>query len=142
MTIPNGIYQHYKSPLYLVLGLAHDANVEGREVVVYIGLELDGAHLGPRLAVRTLEDFTSWIDPSDPENDCPAPESGQEQRKLWREGWRPRFRRLGEELDETMLKDTPEDKIRRLHSDRNGYCSTCGGVFPCVTVRIFDRTLR
>src|SRR5438067_991443 len=94
-----GVYRHYKGPLYLVLGLAHDANelVAGsrehdwtgpgpigdrtckhcgqdprtwsgewcesvpRTVVVYVGLQLDAAHLGPRLAVRTLEDFQSWV---------------------------------------------------------------------------------
>jgi hypothetical protein len=81
-----GIYRHYKGPLYQVLGIAHDANADTlfdsddagvgtvgnhdvhyrrtrgramgeRTVVVYIPLQLDGAHLGPRMAVRTLEDF-------------------------------------------------------------------------------------
>lgn len=71
-----GVYRHYKGPLYLVLGMAHDANADelfahradvarsstvapsgDRIVVVYIGLQLDEAHTGPRLAVRTLEDF-------------------------------------------------------------------------------------
>lgn len=75
-----GIYQHYKGPLYLVLGLAHDANADilsicptdtreafyqttlgEREVVVYIGLQLDEAHAGARLAVRTLDDFFAWV---------------------------------------------------------------------------------
>jgi Protein of unknown function (DUF1653) len=53
--IKMGIYRHYKGPLYQVLGLAHDANDENRICVVYIGLQLDEAHLGPRLAVRNLE---------------------------------------------------------------------------------------
>jgi hypothetical protein len=57
-----GIYRHYKGNLYQVLGLAHDADQEGRICVVYIGLELDGAHLGPRIAVRTLETFTEFVD--------------------------------------------------------------------------------
>lgn len=78
-----GIYRHYKGPLYQVLGLAHDANAEDlyrplppaatfgirteyeplpvRWVVVYMPLELDGAHLGPRMAVRTLEDFVAEV---------------------------------------------------------------------------------
>lgn len=72
-----GIWRHYKGPLYLVLGLAHDANagelftfdavaqdfdpVEEREVVVYIGLQLDAAHAGARLAVRTLADFMAEV---------------------------------------------------------------------------------
>ena len=58
-----GIYQHYKGPHYQVLGLAHDSNHENRVVIVYIGLELDKAKPGPRLGVRTYEDFYSWVDP-------------------------------------------------------------------------------
>jgi hypothetical protein len=54
-----GIYRHYKGPLYQVIGLAHDANDENRRCVVYIPLQLDGAHLGPRMAVRTLENFVA-----------------------------------------------------------------------------------
>ena len=73
-----GIYRHYKGPLYLVLGLAHDANAEElhgsspgglldgrplgeREVVVYVPLQLDGAHLGARMAVRTRADFFAHV---------------------------------------------------------------------------------
>lgn len=72
-----GVYRHYKGPLYLVLGLAHDANVDTlytetgttpplallgeREVVVYVGLQLDEAHTGARLAVRSVEDFFAII---------------------------------------------------------------------------------
>jgi hypothetical protein len=77
--IQAGIYRHWKGPLYLVLGLAHDANAEefhasffkedgpeilfekGRTVVVYIGLQLTAAHEGPRLAVRTWEDWGAHI---------------------------------------------------------------------------------
>lgn len=76
-----GVYRHYKGPLYLVLGLAHDANsgeesvwsdragdyvakeVPVREVIVYIGLQTDSAHTGARLAVRTVEDFFAWVHP-------------------------------------------------------------------------------
>lgn len=73
MTTPElrmGIYRHYKGALYQVLGLAHDANANGiygafengeRIVVVYIALQLDAKHLGPRLAVRTLADFTALV---------------------------------------------------------------------------------
>jgi hypothetical protein len=77
-----GIYRHYKGPLYLVLGYAHDANAdelcdlelaripetdiepmfpEGRTVVVYVGLQLDDAHRGARLAVRTAADFHARV---------------------------------------------------------------------------------
>lgn len=81
--IKAGVYRHYKGPLYLVLGLAHDANAEElarwdpdhydgvhqrpqeslgeREVVVYVGLQLDTAHTGARLAVRTAEDFFARV---------------------------------------------------------------------------------
>lgn len=84
-----GIYRHYKGTLYQVLGIAHDANAEeysdtvkqvrsrfmaahmshlmpdavseSRTVVVYMPLQLDGAHLGPRMAVRTLDDFVMHV---------------------------------------------------------------------------------
>lgn len=57
----SGIYKHWKGPLYLVLGIAHDANEEDRTAVVYVPLELNKAHRGPRLAIRTLEDFMSDV---------------------------------------------------------------------------------
>jgi hypothetical protein len=62
-TLPSGIYRHYKQRHYLVLGYGHDANYEDRWVVVYVGLELNDAHSGPRLAVRTVEDFLAWVTP-------------------------------------------------------------------------------
>jgi hypothetical protein len=56
-----GTYQHWKGPQYLVLGLGHDANDETRTTVVYLPLHpVDG----PPFAVRTLEDFESWVDPA------------------------------------------------------------------------------
>jgi hypothetical protein len=58
-----GVYRHYKRHLYLVLGYGHDSNYEGRDVVVYVGLELDDAKTGPRLAVRTVEDFFATVQP-------------------------------------------------------------------------------
>lgn len=62
--LPAGVWKHYKSGLYLVFGYGHDSNYEGRVVVVYIGLQLDDAKTGPRLAVRTVEDFFSWVVPT------------------------------------------------------------------------------
>lgn len=56
-----GTYQHWKGPHYLVLGLGHDANDEGRTAVVYIPLY---PVEGPPFAVRTLADFTAWVDPA------------------------------------------------------------------------------
>jgi hypothetical protein len=64
-TLPAGVYRHYKADRhYLVLGLAHDANDDARTAVVYVPLYVDAAEPGPRLAVRTLEDFTAWVDPA------------------------------------------------------------------------------
>ncbi len=54
-------YQHWKGPRYLVLGLGHDANDEARTTVVYLPLY---PIEGPPFAVRTLEDFTAWVDPT------------------------------------------------------------------------------
>lgn len=72
--LPAGVYRHYKGPLYLLLGYGHDANDEARTVVVYVGLELDGAKSGARLAVRTAEDFLAIVDPRTGEvKDFPYP---------------------------------------------------------------------
>lgn len=92
-----GIYRHYKGPLYQVLGLAHDANYEGRVAVVYIGLQLDAAHLGPRLAVRNLDRQDSWTDFLHPDtwgkcNATPRCEDAV-----------PRFEYLGQVLETWML---------------------------------------
>lgn len=95
-----GVYRHYKGPLYLVLGLAHDANDPGRTCVVYVPLQLDGAHLGPRMAVRTLEryadSFLDWVD--DPDAPSMTFADGTE-----RHAWR-RFTYLGAELTKEMLR--------------------------------------
>lgn len=56
-----GIYRHYKGPHYLVLGYANDADVEDRVVVVYVGLQLDGAEKPIRMHVRAVEDFFAMI---------------------------------------------------------------------------------
>jgi hypothetical protein len=69
-----GVYRHFRGPLYLVLGYGHDANADGRQVVVYIGLQLDGAKAGPRLAVRDVDDFLAIVDPATGETrDFPYP---------------------------------------------------------------------
>jgi hypothetical protein len=64
LDVPAGTYRHYKGDrFYLVLGLGHDANHADRTVVVYVSLYVDPTEKGPRLAVRTVEDFTAWVDP-------------------------------------------------------------------------------
>jgi len=63
--LPSGVYRHYKAErYYLVLGLGHDANDPERTVVVYVPLYVDPAQTGPRLAVRSVDDFTAWVDPT------------------------------------------------------------------------------
>lgn len=72
--LPAGVYRHYKGPLYLVFGYGHDANADTlfhvrvdathlgeRYVVVYVGLQLDDAHDGPRIAVRDVADFHALV---------------------------------------------------------------------------------
>lgn len=62
--LPAGVYRHWKGHAYLVLGYGMDANDETRQVVVYVGLQLDGARPGPRLRVRTVEDFFAEVEPA------------------------------------------------------------------------------
>jgi hypothetical protein len=58
-----GVWRHWKGRDYLVLGLGHDADQEGRTVVVYVPLyEVSG----PRLAVRTVEEFLGEAAPGAP----------------------------------------------------------------------------
>ncbi|MFL6110761.1 MAG: DUF1653 domain-containing protein [Catenulispora sp.] len=71
-----GIYRHYKGHHYLVLGYGHDANHDGRQVVVYVGLELDGAKPGGRLAVRDVDDFFAIVDPATGETRSNFPSPG------------------------------------------------------------------
>ena len=95
-----GIYKHYKGPLYQVLGYAHDANDETRIVVVYIPLQLNKSHEGPRIAVRSVFGGEGcWHDrvhPSDGTvcwNEC--------------EDAVPRFLWLGYEYKAWMSEETP-----------------------------------
>lgn len=74
--VQSGTYKHYKGPLYLVLGVAHDSNAEDlfvtdtdsvydarplgeRRVVVYVALNTDKS--GPAMAVRSIENFTAKV---------------------------------------------------------------------------------
>lgn len=77
MTVEPGAYQHWKGRQYLVLGLGHDANDAARTAVVYLPLyPIDG----PPFAVRTVEDFTAWVDP---ETGSPTPEGVGVRRFTW-----------------------------------------------------------
>lgn len=93
-----GIYRHYKGQLYQVIGIAHDANDEDRTCVVYIGLQLDAAHLGPRMAVRTLKDFLAYVDPK---TGGQAPD--------WTTPMYPRFDYMGLYLEEWMVEDAKKE---------------------------------
>jgi hypothetical protein len=65
--LPAGVYRHYKGHYYLVLGYGHDGNYAGRTVVVYVGLQLEGALPdAPRLNVRTVADFLGLVDSGQP----------------------------------------------------------------------------
>lgn len=58
-----GVYRHYKGHYYLVLGLANDADSDdGRLVVVYVGLDLQGAVKPVRMHVRTAKSFHGIVD--------------------------------------------------------------------------------
>lgn len=63
-----GIYRHYRGHLFLVLGYAHDStnsvDVDGRTVVVYVGLDLAGARAGTRMQVREVDEFFDMVDPA------------------------------------------------------------------------------
>lgn len=77
--LPAGVYRHWKGPLYHVLGYGHDANSDlDRFAVVYIGLQTQGSHTGPRLAFRTaisddpdVDAFFDFVHPSDGSK-CPG----------------------------------------------------------------------
>jgi hypothetical protein len=69
--LPAGVYRHYKGHYYLVIGYGHDSNYDDRHVVVYIGLELDDAKQGPRLNVRTVQDFFARVTPIGQTNEVP-----------------------------------------------------------------------
>jgi hypothetical protein len=60
--LPAGVWRHWKGHLYQVLGYATDSSIAGRTVVVYIGLELDGASPGPRMHVREAAEFTGRVE--------------------------------------------------------------------------------
>lgn len=96
-----GIYRHYKGPLYQALGYGHDANNEDRVVVIYVPLHLDGAHEGPRLAVRSAQG------PGDCWHDLVHPDTGARcephQCDTACVGAVPRFTWLGYEFTRPML---------------------------------------
>lgn len=62
-----GVWRHWKGKDYLVLGLGHDADSEGRTVVVYVPLY---EVAGPQLAVRSVEGFLEEVSPGVPRFRC------------------------------------------------------------------------
>jgi hypothetical protein len=107
-----GIWKHYKGQHYLVIGGGHDANADAlyddphqrdpeplgeREVVVYIPLEMDGAHTGFRMAVRTLSDFNALVCVLDACPNYGGTETGPYDACVrCKEAMRPRFAYVGE----------------------------------------------
>lgn len=61
----SGVYRHYKGQHYLVLGYGRysDGPLEGKPCVIYTGLELDEAKAGPRIQVRSAEDWFQRVTP-------------------------------------------------------------------------------
>lgn len=135
-----GIYRHYKGPMYQVFGIARDANAEElfvqpnagwcyqdgdkkladaavalkeRIVVVYQGLQLDGAHPGHRMVVRTFEaaemdSWEDWVQVSAEEGErrldrAEGDARGYFVRHVDDGWWVPRFEYLGQEMTEAML---------------------------------------
>lgn len=52
-----GIYLHYKNHLYEADHLTHNSSENNRIEIHYIGLQLSGAHEGPRHATREFNEF-------------------------------------------------------------------------------------
>lgn len=97
-----GVYLHYKGQLYEATHLMHDANHEGRVVVHYIGLQLEGAHDGPRHAVRTLQDWNAYVHRDG--SVCEVDSTGRCSDNL---STAPRFRYLGSTYTSAMLSSNP-----------------------------------
>lgn len=57
-----GVYQHYKGPRYLILGVARNANTEERSVV-YLPLELHGKEI-PMLTYRPIGGEDGFFTPA------------------------------------------------------------------------------
>lgn len=56
-----GVYRHYKGGLYLVTGLARDEdNSDGRYCVIYHPLIIK--EYGPCMSVRSIDEFTGWVE--------------------------------------------------------------------------------
>ena len=102
-----GIYRHYKGPLYQALFLAHDANDAARVAVIYVPLQLDGAHEGPRPAIRTYDDFYGYVQPEfklemglrEWKTQAPIKQAACEEM-----GYIPRFLYLGPVFEKSMLQ--------------------------------------
>jgi hypothetical protein len=107
--ISAGVYQHYKGPLYLVLGYGHDSNHEGRDVVVYVGLQLDAAKPGPRLAVRTADDFHAVVHQTGDRCETPDACLANVGMKGYRSTHIPRFRYLGPSYQPPAIPHVGED---------------------------------
>jgi len=61
-----GLYRHYKGGYYQVLGIAEHTETDER-VVVYVSL--DASLPGPRMRVRPVEEFNSYVRIQEPSGD-------------------------------------------------------------------------
>lgn len=62
----NGVYRHYKGHSYLVQGFGLDLDRPGRVVVVYVPIDSYPIRTGPRMAIRTVDDFFSSVQNGEP----------------------------------------------------------------------------
>lgn len=108
-TLP-GIYKHYRGALYQVTSVAQDSNnallpPNCAYIVVYVPLQLDGAHLGLRVKWRTEAEFHEWVclDEGPFHGVTRSPWYEEQLPELLAAGFVPRFEYLGEELEEWMM---------------------------------------
>ena len=65
MSLPIGVYKHYKDNFYRVLGTARDSEngpTEGRELVVYVSLTYG------HMCVRPLDEFIELVEVTEHRN--------------------------------------------------------------------------
>lgn len=61
-SVKPGIYQHYKGDLYLILGVARNANQDGERGVIYIPLSLHENEV-PMLTYRRVDGVDGFFVP-------------------------------------------------------------------------------
>lgn len=119
-TLP-GIYRHYAGDLYEVLMVAEDSNnvvlpPNTAYVVIYVGLELKGAHLGKRVRYRTEHEFHEWVclEEGPFHGVTRSPWGAAQMADLLEHGFVPRFEYLGEELTAEMIEERAKPEVTKF----------------------------